>query len=198
LVSMRNMNRIRVLNMTMCYFEGGVAEEIVGVFTSSSAVGLTQLNLSCVKTDWTEDDLKMIINSLPASLEMLNLAGYRTLLKDSTASLIPSKTPNLIDLDLSDNQELTIKTVQEITNLKCLQHLSFSRCYSIEPFAYSLLTSLNNLRYLEIFSLFKESSLKNLAVCFGNKVEINQFPFSSIARPTVGRLRSSIWGKRVK
>ena len=115
----------------------------------------------------------------------------------SDVSILVSHCPDLIDLDLSDCQEITMMGVESIATLRGLQHLSLSRCYGIEPESYAMLANMQSLRFLELFSLFKESSVKNLMAAIPN-VEINKMPFSSIARPTVGNLRSSIWGQRVR
>lgn len=40
--------------------------------------------------------------------------------------------------------------------------------------------------------------LKRVEEHLGKKVNINKFKFSSVARPTVGARRSSIWGQCVR
>lgn len=108
-----------------------------------------------------------------------------------------SRCPDLFDLDLSDSQVITMLAVESIASLESLQHLSLSRCYAVEPQAYSILAGMKSLKYLELFSLFKESSVETLKNLLPG-VQINQFPFSAVGRPTVGGKRSSIWGKRVR
>ena len=115
----------------------------------------------------------------------------------SDVEVIVSRCPRLIDLDLSDSQDITMASIESITTLNNLQHLALSRCYSVQPLSYALLSGMRCLRYLEVFSVFKESSLKNLAATIPG-VEINQFYFSAVARPTVGVRRSSIWTVRVR
>lgn len=54
-------------------------------------------------------------------------------LKILDTHLLTVRLPALIDLDLSDSQELTGRTLDHLVALKNLQHLGLSRCYSIEP-----------------------------------------------------------------
>lgn len=55
---------------------------------------------------------------------------------------------------------------------------------------------LPSLTHLNIFGLFSENQIEALKKSC--KVVINQMKFSSIARPTVGIRRTSIWGLRVR
>jgi F-box and leucine-rich repeat protein 1 (S-phase kinase-associated protein 2) len=81
-------------------------------------------------------------------------------------------------------------------NLRFLETLSTSRCYSISPSTYLILKS-STLRYLNAFGSFRETALNELKLQLPN-VEINKFFFSSIARPTFGNKRTSIWNMRVR
>ena len=108
-----------------------------------------------------------------------------------------SRCPRLVDLDLSDSQDITMASIESITTLNNLQHLALSRCYAVQPVSYALLAGMRRLQFLEVFSVFKESSLKNLAATIPG-VGINKFYFSAVARPTVGDKRSSIWAVRVR
>jgi F-box and leucine-rich repeat protein 1 (S-phase kinase-associated protein 2) len=129
-------------------------------------------------------------------MEQLNVAGFRQGLTDTHVEVIVSRCPRLIDLDLSDCQDITM-AIESITTLTNLQHLALSRCYSLEAATYALLGNMRSLRYLEVFSFFKESALKTLKSTLPG-VEINQFYFSAVARPTVGIRRSTIWTARVR
>lgn len=105
--------------------------------------------------------------------------------------------PNLVELDLSDCTLLTINTVHSLMNLGELEHLSLSRCYSIPTATHLRLALLPRLKFLDIFGLLSEEYLKTfMGKC--DKVVINKFPYSAIARPTVGVRRTSIWGHRVR
>lgn len=111
--------------------------------------------------------------------------------------LIASRCPKLIELDISDSQEVQEKSIEHFLRLTYLQHLGLSRCYGILPVHYQSLASHKSLKYLDLFSLFKENSLRSLSLNLPG-IEINKFPFSAIARPTVGNKRSSIWLQRVR
>lgn len=98
--------------------------------------------------------------------------------------------PNIIELDLSDCSVLTDKTILNILNLTKLEHLSLSRSYNISTLSYSELERMPRMEYLDIFSLLPKS--------VPNKLKINKFLFSSIARPTIGNQSGTIWGLRVR
>lgn len=59
------------------------------------------------------------------------------------------------------------------------------------------LSSVSSLMYLDVFNLMSEQSLANLQDNLP-EVDVNKFLFSSVARPTVGIRRTSIWGLRVR
>ena len=80
--------------------------------------------------------------------------------------------------------------------LKSLESLSTSRCYGIPPPTFLILKT-SSVRYLNLFGSLKEAALAELKKFLPN-VEINKFLFSSIARPTVGIKRTSIWILRVR
>ena len=102
-----------------------------------------------------------------------------------------------MELDISDCTMLTINAVHSLMKLGELEHLSISRCYSIPPTMHFRLILLPRLKFLDIFGVLQESGLKTLeAKC--NHVEINKYMYSSVARPTVGVRRTSIWGLRVR
>lgn len=51
--------------------------------------------------------------------------------------------------------------------------------------------------YLDIFGMLTEAALTMLEHTFTN-ISINKFLHSSVARPTVGTRRTSIWGLRTR
>lgn len=102
-----------------------------------------------------------------------------------------------MELDISDSQEVQAKSLEYIMKLSHLHHLSLSRCYGIEAPSYPILAGHKSLKYLDLFSLFKESAIRHLNTNLPG-IEINKYPFSGIARPTVGQKRSSIWLQRVR
>lgn len=105
--------------------------------------------------------------------------------------------PDIVELDLSDCTLLTMNIVQSLINLAKLEHLSLNRCYSISPSVYLRLAYMPSLMFLDVFGLMAEPILESLRANCGD-TEINKFLYSSVARPTVGVRRTSIWGLRVR
>ncbi|PSN55093.1 hypothetical protein C0J52_01896 [Blattella germanica] len=105
-------------------------------------------------------------------LSALNLAW--TNLSKNCLDNLAENCPDLVELDLSDCTSLTGRTI-EIVQLQ----------------------SVSSLMYLDIFNLMSEQSMANLQQKLP-EVDINKFLFSSVARPTVGIRRTSIWGLRVR
>ncbi|ODM94041.1 S-phase kinase-associated protein 2 [Orchesella cincta] len=184
---------IEVLNLTMCY---DVDAKTLMEFLSNCQV-LKELNMSCLRCDWSKEDLTSIISKLPGTLQQLNISGYRNTLDDTHVAMIASRCPKLLELDVSDSQEMSGKSIEHILKLKNLQHLGLSRCYGVDPPYYSHLSCCKHLKYLDLFSLFKETSIRQLSSTLPG-IEINKYLFSAVARPTVGNKRSSIWLQRVR
>ena len=105
---------------------------------------------------------------------------------------------HLEELDVSDARILSSTTIKSIvTHLKNLENLSTSRCYGIVPSAYLELTDCRNLKYLNVFGVMTEGALGELKSCLSS-IDINECSFSSVARPTVGLKRTSIWNQRTR
>ena len=62
---------------------------------------------------------------------------------------------------------------------------------------HSQLRFLHRLVAVDVFGMLREGPLDQLKESMPN-IDINNFPFSSIARPTTGIRRTSIWGIRVR
>ncbi|KAG8236949.1 hypothetical protein J437_LFUL016144, partial [Ladona fulva] len=115
---------------------------------------------------------------MPPILQRVNLSGCRKDLTDSHVQRLVRRCPELVELDLSDCTQLTEKAVNAVVEgLNKIEYLALSRCYNIPSSA-----------YLEQSLATLQSSLSD--------VDINKFFFSSVARPTVGIRRTSIWGLR--
>lgn len=61
----------------------------------------------------------------------------------------------------------------------------------------SALRSMKSLLYLDVYGILNEKDLATLKESLPN-IKINKYLFSSVARPTVGIRRTSIWGFRVR
>ncbi|KAL0277061.1 UNVERIFIED_CONTAM: hypothetical protein PYX00_004478 [Menopon gallinae] len=185
-------SELEVLNLTMC--TGLIPSSIDAILTNCRR--LQSLNIS-----WTmlsTASLDVIACKIPSRLERLNISGCRKHLTDQHVLEIFCRCDNLIELDVSDSIELTNEVIYFIVKyVKTIEYLSFSRCYSISTSSFMMLKNVESLMYLDVFGLMKEEELNELKNELAD-VAINQFPFSSVARPTVGLRRTSIWGLRVR
>lgn len=179
---------------------------------------LTALNIAWCCLD--SESMSLLCKTLPTSIMRLNIAGCRKTMTDESKYPVITgiirylymylfhfqsldvrnllrRCPDIIELDLSDCAMLTMNAVHSLLNFSKLEHLSLSRCYSIPQSAYIRLAHMPCLLYLDVFGLMSESVLKSLRDN-RREPEINKFLYSSIARPTVGIRRTSIWGLRVR
>ncbi|KAJ8920214.1 hypothetical protein NQ315_011875 [Exocentrus adspersus] len=143
--------------------------------------------------------VEYICENLPSTMDRLNFSGCRKLLTDKSVGRLIANCPRLRELDLSDCTCLTGETVRQITALEDLNFLALSRCYLIPFKSLFFLKKLFNLAYLDIHGGYIDpEELKTVQDSLGARVQINKFKFSSVARPTVGMRRSSIWNMRVR
>ncbi|XP_018567474.1 S-phase kinase-associated protein 2 [Anoplophora glabripennis] len=140
-----------------------------------------------------------ICENLPSTMDRLNFSGCRKLLTDKNVADLVSCCPRLRELDLSDCTSLTGEAVRQITTLEDLNFLALSRCYLIPYKSLLHLKKVYSLSYLDIHGGYIDADeLKAVQEGLGARVAINKFKFSSVARPTVGMRRSSIWNMRVR
>lgn len=105
--------------------------------------------------------------------------------------------PDLEELDLSDALNLTEYTIHTIQDsLKSLRRLSLNRCYNMAQSHLSQLRSLPNLEMLNVIGMLQAEPLEALRQALAG-ITLNNMPFSSVARPTVGPHVRSIWGQKV-
>jgi len=157
---------------------------------------LTELNLGW--TGLSEESVTAVCDNLPHKIERLNLSGNRDTLHDDHTHVIVSNAPNLRELDLSDATKITAVSLDVVVEgLKKIESLSTSRCYGISPSSYLILSSCPSLLYLNLFGLLRDPAMVELRARLQG-IEINKFLFTSIARPTVGIKRTSIWNFRVR
>ncbi|RXG58679.1 S-phase kinase-associated protein 2 [Armadillidium vulgare] len=180
------------LNMAMCYDLN--SEGLLEIFNKTS--NLQSLNLAW--TNLSLEDLNQICGNFPSSLLRLNLSGCRNTLIDSHIRQITLAAPSLLELDVSEASQLTSTSVAiVIRKLKKLEYLAFSRCFKITPSAYLELKSMKNLLYLDVYGILDDRDLATVRDNLPN-IKVNKYLFSSVARPTVGVRRTSIWGVRVR
>ncbi|XP_022918162.1 S-phase kinase-associated protein 2 [Onthophagus taurus] len=158
---------------------------------------LRELNVA-----WTYLDaatLMVLCSALPENLDRLNLSGCRKTLTDDNIRRLTSRCKKLRELDLSDCTGLTGETILHILQLKGLNFLALSRCYQIPYKSLVYLKQIKSLVYLDVHAGYMDTSeLRYIQDNLGPSVLLNKFKFSSIARPTVGPRRSSIWNMRVR
>jgi len=157
---------------------------------------LTELNLG-----WTElssEALTSVCDLLGPSVRRLCLAGNRDTFTDEHVENLLDNCPNLRELDVSDSSKLSSACLTWLLE-KCLyiESVSTSRCYNIQPSSYLMLAQSPTLLYLNVFGLLREQALNELKERLKG-IEINKFMFTSVARPTVGIKRTSIWNLRVR
>ncbi|KAK3891774.1 hypothetical protein Pcinc_004353 [Petrolisthes cinctipes] len=183
---------LETLNLAMCY---GLNHSIL-VTILNQCKKLQSLNLAW--TGLSAEDLRVVCRRFPHSLERLNISGCRSTLSDSHVRLLGDQCSGLVELDVSDGTHLTASAVSAvISSLHNIEYLAFSRCYTIQPEAYLGLKAMPNLIYLDLYGILSESALSTLQESLPH-IKINKYLFSSVARPTVGIRRTSVWGLRVR
>ncbi|CAG9856870.1 unnamed protein product [Phyllotreta striolata] len=151
---------------------------------------------------WTylnSSTIQYICRNLPSTMDRLNFSGCGKNFEDKNVVDLVASCPRLRELDLSDCTVITGEAVRHITVLEDLNFLAMSRCYLVPYTAFLLLKKLINLSYLDIHGSYSDTvELRLIQEGLGARVQLNKFKFSSIARPTVGLRRSSIWNMRVR
>ncbi|XP_059472875.1 S-phase kinase-associated protein 2 [Neocloeon triangulifer] len=213
---LKTCRHLRKLSLENCPLNQAVCEQIghnveLEVLNLTSATGLKSNGLEailacCTKlyalnVAWTamdQETLNTLSVTLSQSIKYLNVAGCRKNLSDDHVKKVIEKCPNLEELDLSDCTNLTSVTLEcIIAKLDKLEHLSLSRCYNMANSNFKSLEKMESLDYLELFGVLHDSVLNALTNDM-ETISINHFPFSSIARPTTGYRRTSLWGLRVR
>ncbi|XP_055849299.1 S-phase kinase-associated protein 2 [Episyrphus balteatus] len=156
---------------------------------------LTSLN--CSWTNLNVDGVFALVSNVSPNLMRLNLSGCRKTMFDSHLVTLARRCPQLIELDVSDCTALSSSAVTFICKFMTLEYLSLSRCYQILAPAYMDLNHIPTLKFLDVFGILSDTALEMLEQNFP-QIGINKFIHSSVARPTVGTRRTSIWGLRTR
>uniref|UniRef100_A0A2C9GS93 S-phase kinase-associated protein 2 n=1 Tax=Anopheles arabiensis TaxID=7173 RepID=A0A2C9GS93_ANOAR len=183
--------KLEALNLTMC---SGI--DATGMRLMAKALTrLHSLNVSW--TSLSAEAVQELVRNLTPQIVHLNLSGCRSTLTDEKVAVLIKRCTKLVALDLSDCTPLTEVVIKTLCKARKIEYLSLSRCYNIPVTAYLNLTELKTLRFLDLFGLVSDqaiATLKNSLVDIG----INKYYHSSVARPTVGTKRTSIWGLRTR
>lgn len=157
---------------------------------------LTSWNLAWTKL--TTACIDSLVLTVTPMLQELNIAGCRSEITNDHVSTLVERCPHLLELDLSDATEISCDAMRAIVNgLPELQHLCISRCYSIAPTTFLTLSQMPSLQQLELFGVLGDNALHAVRRRLPN-LDINKQLFSTIARPTTGIRRTSIWGLKVR
>ncbi|GBM92795.1 S-phase kinase-associated protein 2 [Araneus ventricosus] len=185
-------HQLAVLNMAMC--------------TGITPAGLNAICVNCEKliewnlswTNLTTECIEACLPFMPTTIERLNLSGHRETLDDYGLVEALQRCPNMIELDISDCPLLSEHSFEVLVkHCPNLEHLHSSRSYHIPAECNRLLKQMKNFKYLEVFRTLTDKSLASLREYMPD-VQINQHVFSTIARPTTGLRRTSIWGLRTR
>uniref|UniRef100_A0A182WK41 S-phase kinase-associated protein 2 n=1 Tax=Anopheles minimus TaxID=112268 RepID=A0A182WK41_9DIPT len=183
--------QLESLNLTMC---SGI--DVDGMHAMAKALTkLLSLNVS-----WTNlglETVQQLVKNLTPQIMHLNIAGCRSTLNDGDVAVLIKRCPKLVALDLSDCTLLTDGAIKILCKSRQIEYLSLSRCYNIPVSSYLNLSELKTLRFLDLFGLVSDQVLDTLKHSLA-KVGINKYYHSSVARPTVGTKRTSIWGFRTR
>ncbi|XP_075148098.1 S-phase kinase-associated protein 2 isoform X2 [Haematobia irritans] len=186
----KNTN-LEALNLAMCSgLEAWSVRKIMESLKQLNSLNISWTNLSV-------DAVTSLVTNVTPNLMRLNVAGCRKTMFDSHLASLAKRCTQLLELDLSDCTGLTGNAISIICKFKMLEYLSLSRCYLIPATAYIELRNMTTLTYLDIFGMLNDSALEMLEHTF-SKIGINKFIHSSVARPTVGTRRTSIWGLRTR
>ncbi|XP_061392741.1 probable serine/threonine-protein kinase DDB_G0267686 [Musca vetustissima] len=182
---------LEALNLAMCSgLEAWSVRKIMESLKQLNSLNISWTNLSV-------DAVTSLVTNVTPNLMRLNVAGCRKTMFDSHLASLAKRCTQLLELDLSDCTGLTGNAISIICKFKMLEYLSLSRCYLIPASAYIELRNMPTLTYLDIFGMLTDSALEMLEHTF-SKIGINKFIHSSVARPTVGTRRTSIWGLRTR
>lgn len=182
---------LEALNLTMC--EG--LDNFNVTLLIKKLTKLHSLNISW--TQLSRSTVDSLVTHVTPTLLRLNIAGCRNSMTDAALLKLIDRCPDLLELDLSDCTQLSSEAMKIVCKLKKLEYLSLSRCYNINVTSYLQLGAIEPLQFLDIFGLLSEPALAMLQTSFPG-VGINKFMHSSVARPTVGSRRTSIWGLRTR
>lgn len=185
-----NCTNLETLNLTMA--RGITAEGLTSILEGCTS--LQSLNISWCNLN--EAALLVVVTMLPQKLQRLNISGAR-IMTDEMVGRLAARCPRLLELDLSDCSRLGVGALAALATLRRLEHLALSRCYLLPPHALTKLSSMTSLQYLEVWGMLQSASLSALRAALP-AIQLNQFMFSAIARPTVGTRRTSIWGLRTR
>lgn len=118
------------LNLTMC--EGITPTGVL--FIVARLKKLRSLNISWAFLSY--QCFEMLIANITPEIQRLNLAGSRAAMTDQYLAALVNRCPALAELDVSDCPKLSTDGIGVLEQLKRLEYLSLSRCYTIDATAF--------------------------------------------------------------
>ncbi|CAF1094428.1 unnamed protein product, partial [Didymodactylos carnosus] len=173
-IKMAMNENLQTLNLTMC---NGLCLQSITEITQKLKK-LRHLNIGWTQLD--DASLTLLCQTIQPSVEQLCLSGCRQTMNDDCVENLVRRAQHLRVLDLSDSNLITDKSINVIIRyLRQLEHVSFSRCYTIAPIAYASLKKLDNLVALDIFGVVDDRGIQKLRAMLGSKIQINKYHLSS-------------------
>uniref|UniRef100_A0A182SJE1 S-phase kinase-associated protein 2 n=1 Tax=Anopheles maculatus TaxID=74869 RepID=A0A182SJE1_9DIPT len=190
-VAIAHNSGLETLNLTMCSgIEAGPLQYMAKLLPKLHSLNVSWTNLSV-------EAVRDLVRCLTPNIAHLNLAGCRSTMTDEAVAALTTRCQKLVALDLSDCTRLTEATIETLCKARKIEYLSLSRCYNIPVTAYLQLSAVKTLRFLDLFGLVSDQAIDTLRHSLRD-VGINKYYHSSVARPTVGTKRTSIWGLRTR
>ncbi|EGT39809.1 CBN-SKPT-1 protein [Caenorhabditis brenneri] len=155
-------------------------------------------NLEQLNASWCGLDrpiLGVLLDRITDKIRKINLAGsVRNFgLCNEHIDLLSSKVPDLVDIDISDNVEISDAAVATlISRFPKLIFISLNRCYGVDPNIIVHLNGKPSLTYLNVHGCITDNNMEMFfQMC--DRLKINSQVFNYTAKPTIGSA-SKVWG----
>ncbi|KAL1116938.1 hypothetical protein AAG570_005407 [Ranatra chinensis] len=188
-------NNPNLVTLNLCLCGNLTAEGIDRILTNCKS--LRALNVGWAHL--SREAIDSLVKNLTDNIEQLNLSGSQNVINDRDLIQLMSRCHKLTELDVSDCLELTTAISSHIVrHLPKLRSISISRCFRIN--IQQFLSEVCRMRRLERVNAFRHIAADNVSSLEAAtpNIRYNQEPFSTIARPTVGIRRTSIWQMRCR
>jgi F-box and leucine-rich repeat protein 1 (S-phase kinase-associated protein 2) len=186
-------SNLETLHLAHC---SGITDHGLEVLLTKTT-SLVELNVGWINL--TEKSIVKLVNLLTPTIQRLNLSGCRGTLLTSHVTQLVTRCKNIKELDLSDASLLDGDVVEVICAKlnETLESISLSRVYGIKPCSYTQFANLPQMQSLNVFGVMRPE-LEEILKGQMPSLAFNETCFSTIARPTVGIKRTSLWGIRIR
>lgn len=165
-------NKLKLLNLANC--KKIPADSLEKVFTNCP---LTEVSLNFSSLDSAASEV--VVNHLPSTVTKLALSGFdMPFFVDQNMIKLIVRLPHLAELDIDDNSYLSNDFMTVLSNCPNLRKLSMSRCYGVDPYAFTLFTGL---KILNIYGNLSNAGYKFIRDHMPKTI-INHNHLSTIAR----------------